>query len=123
MYLQIVEQTGHALEVGVLRPGDRMPTVRQLARELGVAPNTVIKAYDELRRRGLIETRIGAGTVVAGDVEANVRARQVDALHERLRAVARDGLGLGIDAEELKARFAEEIGRLSGEAGRRGEAS
>lgn len=62
------------------------------------------RSCDELQRRSLIETRVGAGTVVVGDVEANVHARQ-------------------IDAEKLKARFAEEIGRLSGEAGTWGEAS
>ena len=56
IYVQLVERVRHALAVGTLRPGERLPTVRALAKELAVAPNTVVKAYNELQRAGLIES-------------------------------------------------------------------
>ncbi len=65
IYVQIVDQIRHAVEVGSLTGGDRLPTVRALAGELTVAPNTVVKAYNELQRAGFIESRAGVGTVVA----------------------------------------------------------
>ncbi len=68
IYVQIVGQVRHAVEVGSLASGDRLPTVRALAGELTVAPNTVVKAYNELQRAGLIESRAGVGTIVSEGV-------------------------------------------------------
>ena len=64
IYLQIAEQFRHAMEVGALQPGEQLPTVRQLAGDLAIAPNTIVQAYDKLQGLGLIESRPGAGTVV-----------------------------------------------------------
>ena len=61
IYLHIVEGVRHALEVGTLRPEERLPTVRKLAGELALAPNTVVKAYNELQRAGL--SRASPGSV------------------------------------------------------------
>lgn len=63
-YLQIVQQTKQALRLGVLRPGDRLPTAKQVVEATAVNPNTVLKAYRELEREGLVEPRPGAGTFV-----------------------------------------------------------
>ena len=52
IYVQVVDQVQHAVEVGSLEAGDRLPTVRALAKELTVAPNTIVKAYNELQRSG-----------------------------------------------------------------------
>src|SRR5918998_5258120 len=76
IYVQIVDQVCHALDVGGLRPGERLPTVRQLAGELAIAPNTIVKAYNELQRRGLVVSRPGVGTVVAEGVEEVARERR-----------------------------------------------
>ena len=63
-YLQIVQQVKHALRLGLLAPGDQMPTVRELVASLAINPNTVMKAYRELEFEGLIGGRPGQGTFV-----------------------------------------------------------
>ncbi len=63
-YLQIVQQTKQALRLGVLLPGDRLPTAREVVAATAVNPNTVLKAYRELEREGLVEPRPGLGTFV-----------------------------------------------------------
>ena len=105
IYVQIVGQVRHAVEVGSLASGDRLPTVRALAGELTVAPNTVVKAYNELQRAGLIESRAGVGTIVSEGVGEMARERRVDALYERLDALVRDAVGVGITEDELWERF------------------
>jgi GntR family transcriptional regulator len=112
IYVQIVEQVRHALEVGGLRPGDRLPTVRQLASELTIAPNTVVKAYNELQRMGLVQSRPGVGTVVAQGVEEIDRERRVEAVFERLRVPVRDAAALGISEDQLWASLDAEFERI-----------
>ncbi len=63
-YAQLVEQVRQALLSGVLRPGDRLPTVKEVAGSLAVNPNTVSKAYRDLEYQGLVEGRQGVGTFV-----------------------------------------------------------
>jgi GntR family transcriptional regulator len=63
-YRQIIDQVKSAIATGLLEPGDRLPTVRQLAVNLSVNPNTVSRAYTELELTGLVETQMGSGTFV-----------------------------------------------------------
>lgn len=76
-YRQIIDQVKSAMATGELRPGDRLPTVRQLAVDLSINPNTVSRAYTELELTGLVETQMGSGTFVShkevtrDDVEAH----------------------------------------------------
>ncbi len=112
IYIQLVEQIRHAVEVGSLGAGDRLPTVRALAEELTVAPNTVVRAYGELQRMEIIVSRPGVGTVVAGGVGAAAREQRVEALFERLSVLVRDAVGLGITEDELWQRFDAEFDRL-----------
>jgi GntR family transcriptional regulator len=63
-YLQIVQQVERALRMGTLRPGDQLPTVKQVVAEVTVNPNTVTRAYRELEHAGLVEGRQGVGTFV-----------------------------------------------------------
>jgi GntR family transcriptional regulator len=114
IYLQIVDQVRHGVEVGSLQAGERLPTVRQLAEEVSVAPNTVVKAYGELRRMGLLESRPGVGTVVVEGSGEEQRERQLAALEERLRILVRDAVGLGLDEDSLWERFDAEFERLRG---------
>jgi GntR family transcriptional regulator len=116
IYVQLVEGVRHALAVGTLGPGERLPTVRALAGELAVAPNTVVKAYSELQRAGLIESRPGVGTVVVGDPEGAVREQQVEALHRRLGMLVRDAVGLGITEDDLWERLDAEFERVHARA-------
>ncbi|MDN3297388.1 GntR family transcriptional regulator [Streptomyces ficellus] len=63
-YLQIVQQTKQALRLGLLEPGDKLPTAREVVEATAINPNTVLKAYRELEREGLVEARRGLGTFV-----------------------------------------------------------
>jgi GntR family transcriptional regulator len=65
-YLQIVQQVRQSLRMGVLDVGDKLPTVREVVAATAVNPNTVLKAYRELERDGLVEPRAGHGTFVVG---------------------------------------------------------
>ena len=101
IYLQIVDQVRHGVEVGSLQAGEKLPTVRRLADEISVAPNTVVKAYGELRRMGVLESRPGVGTIVVEGSGEEQRERQIEALNERLRQLVRDALGLGLNEDDL----------------------
>ena len=103
IYVQLVGQVRRALEVGILRPGDALPTVRQLASELTIAPNTIVKAYGELEALGLIESRAGAGTTVRASLDGTLRAQAREALRERLRQLVRDAAALEVEMEKLRA--------------------
>ena len=84
---QVRDRFAEQIESGALRPGVRLPTVRGLADDLGIAPNTVARAYRELEHAGLIETRGRAGSFVAGaGVEREARAAAA-AYVERVRAL------------------------------------
>jgi len=74
-YEQIRAQVADQVESGELQPGDRLPTVRRLAEDLGIAANTVARAYRELEQTGVIETRGRSGSFVSGDmVERKAKA-------------------------------------------------
>ena len=86
-YRQIIDQVKAAIATGVLEPGYKLPTVRQLAVELSINPNTVSRAYTELELTGLVETQMGSGTFVShrkvkqDDVE---RQRMLDQICQEL---------------------------------------
>jgi GntR family transcriptional regulator len=63
-YLQIAQQVKQALQVGILEPGDQLPTVKEVVTQIAINPNTVFKAYRELEGLGLVEGRTGSGTFV-----------------------------------------------------------
>lgn len=63
-YVQIVQQVRQALRMGVLVLGDQLPSVREVVAETAINPNTVLKAYRDLEREGLVEARSGQGTFV-----------------------------------------------------------
>ena len=63
-YLQLVQQVHQALRLGMLEPGDRLPTAQQVVATLAINPNTVHKAYRDLEREGLVRARPGLGTFV-----------------------------------------------------------
>ena len=61
-YMQLIQQVKNGIRMGLLRPGDRLPTAKAVVEELAINPNTVLKAYRELEREGLVSPRPGAGT-------------------------------------------------------------
>src|SRR6266540_2214271 len=70
VYLQLIEQVKHAIDVGALRHGDQLPAIRRVAEDLVINPNTVAKAYRELEHDGVIELRQGAGAFVSAQPRA-----------------------------------------------------
>ncbi|HEV8194896.1 MAG TPA: GntR family transcriptional regulator [Ktedonobacterales bacterium] len=109
IYLQLVEQIRHALEVGILRPGEPLPTVRQLASELTIAPNTIVKAYGELEALGLIESRAGAGTTVSAGLDGTLHQQAQQRLRGRLHQLVLDAVALGLGEQELRDLIAAEL--------------
>jgi GntR family transcriptional regulator len=101
-YLQLVQQVHQALRLGLLEPGDRLPTAQQVVASLAINPNTVLKAYRDLEREGLARPRPGVGTFIVGRlprIDAAAQARFRRSMSAWLRS-ARDA-GLGI--EEIDA--------------------
>lgn len=94
-YLQIVQQTRQALLLGRLQVGDRLPTARQVVESTAINPNTVLKAYRELEREGLVEARVGAGTFITRGLGTAATAQDSTlgaALGEWVAAARRSGL-------------------------------
>jgi GntR family transcriptional regulator len=97
IYAQIMDEVRRALVVGSLAPEDPLPSVRELAAELRVNPNTVAQAYRELERGGVVYMRRGQGTFVSPDVRVDGEERRSLALDVARRALVdahRNGLGI-----------------------------
>ena len=103
-YIQLVQQVTQAVRLGILLPGDQLPTVKEVVTSIAINPNTVLKAYRELEREGLVEGRPGVGTFVlrtlGGPTANHPRLRR---RLERWIAGARDA---GLDEESSSALFA-----------------
>src|SRR5438132_476226 len=76
IYRQIQDQVRYGIASGLLTPGEQLPTVRSLAVELSVNPNTVIKAYSELEREGILTTEQGTGTFVSAEPAGSLSDEQ-----------------------------------------------
>jgi GntR family transcriptional regulator len=112
LYIQLVEQIKRAVQVGVLRSGDPLPTVRGLAAELHIALNTIVKAYGELEALGIIETRGGAGTIVRLGVDSLLQRQAVEQVRQRLHELASDVAALGVSEQELREWIEAEVQRV-----------
>jgi GntR family transcriptional regulator len=100
-YRQIIEQVKHAIAQGRLAPGDQLPTVRQLAVDLSVNPNTVIRGYRELEIEGVLDTQQGSGTFVGGkrpEIDQLERQRMLDQILTELLA---RGSSYGFSLEDV----------------------
>jgi GntR family transcriptional regulator len=95
-YLQLVQQVRQALRLGILQPGDQLPTAQQVVASLAINPNTVLKAYRDLEREGLVRARPGQGTFVVGTLPRTdpiVQARFVASMSDWLASARTAGLG------------------------------
>lgn len=102
IYLQMADRICDGILSGEYRPGDRIPSVRELAVFLGVNANTVVKSYELLSRQGIIQTRRGMGYYVTEDAMAKILDdRRTRFLEETLPEVFRQMQLLGIQAETL----------------------
>ena len=82
-YRQIMDQVTGGMATGGLRPGDQLPTVRQLAVDLAINPNTVVRAYRELEIRGLLETQQGTGTFISTNRDSMQKMKLDDGERQR----------------------------------------
>ncbi|MER6142816.1 GntR family transcriptional regulator [Streptomyces sparsogenes] len=104
-YLQIVQQTKQALRLGLLQPGDRLPTAKEVVAATAINPNTVLKAYRELEREGLVEPRPGLGTFVRRSL-ARPGAAADSPLRAELAAWTDRARAAGLDREDIAALIA-----------------
>jgi len=87
-YMQIVQQTRQAVRLGWLVPGDKLPTAREVVTATAINPNTVLKAYRELEREGLVDSRAGVGSFVRrtlGRLESSLESPLGDELRSWTR--------------------------------------
>jgi GntR family transcriptional regulator len=107
IYAQLERGLRAAIATNRLRPGDQLPTVRQLAVDLRVNANTVARVYGELERAGVIETRRGVGSFISASGRADARSAGEKA--RRLRAfvtkILADAAAAGFTASEVRAEF------------------
>ena len=104
-YLQLVQQVRHAVQYGILRPGDQLPTAREVVEELAINPNTVLKAYRELERLGFAYGRAGAGTFIASDAPEPLERSVQTPLRRGLDRWLQGAKDAGLDRESVAALF------------------
>jgi len=105
IYLQIKEQMRLAVATGTIRPGEQLPTVRELAAQLRINPNTMARVYRELQAEGLLISRQGSGTFVADNALALVDQQSPDLVRQKMRGVIALGMSLGLPLERLGEMF------------------
>ena len=105
IYLQVIEQVKRSVAVGVLSAGEQLPTVKQLALDLTINPNTVAKAYRELERDGVIETSPGRGSFVKsnGATETTKAAAATDVARDAIETAVREAKSIGLGADDIRS--------------------
>ena len=114
-YGQIADRVKFAVAGGVLRPGDLVPSVRELSKQLVVNPNTVARAYRDLQTEGLLESVRGMGLQVAEGATDRCRAARREMVRHRLRRVLEEARQGRMEPAELEAIFREEWARAAGQ--------
>lgn len=118
IYDQIVRQVkfavagGHRPEGGPLQPGDLVPSVRELATQLAVNPNTVARAYRELQNDGVLATVRGTGLEITTSAPKRCRSDRLKLIRERLRSVLTEARQSRLEIDEIRALIDEELARL-----------
>jgi GntR family transcriptional regulator len=101
IYQQLVEGVKKAVATGILQAGDKLPSVRELSTQITINPHTIAKAYQELEREGIIETRRGRGTFVASrenQINQEEKRKLIDKMVDKILIEA---FYMGIDEDEL----------------------
>ena len=121
LYLQLIEQVKHAIETGAIRAGEQLPSVRQMAEDLVINPNTVARAYRDLEQEGIIELKHGSGAFVRDSMVARARLMQkaqtvlesafdrlesFDLTEDEIRRLVENELGLRRAGKQLRKKHA-----------------
>ncbi len=115
IYEQVVRQVTFAVAAEVLRPGDLVPSVREVARELAINPNTVARAYRQLQDDGVLEPVRGTGLAVAVGACGRCRKERVKLIRQRLQQVLLEARQSRLDGGELRTLVETELAALNGE--------
>jgi DNA-binding transcriptional regulator YhcF (GntR family) len=107
-YLQLVQQVRQAVRLGLLHPGDQLPTVKEVVEQLTINPNTVLRAYRELDLEGLVEGRRGVGTFVASG-PAPLPPDDLKALRSSMQRWVDRARAAGLDDDGIAAVFADTV--------------
>lgn len=107
LYVQLVEQVKHAIETDAIRAGEQLPSVRQMAEELLINPNTVARAYRELEHEGVIELKHGSGAYIR---EAIVpRAKLMQKAHAVVRSAIDQLESFDLSEDEIRRLLESEL--------------
>jgi GntR family transcriptional regulator len=112
IYRQIIDQICQAIALGALAPGDQVPSVRALAEQLLINPNTVARTYNDLIRDGILEPQKGRGMFVANKRPIYTRTERLRRLQPALNALVNEALYLGFSPEEVRGLLDEKLVRL-----------
>ncbi len=110
LYLQLMEQVKHAVETGALRAGDQLPTIRKMAEDLVMNPNTVARAYRELEHEGIIELRHGSGAFISESVAftSKVSRKAQDVVQLAIEKL----VAAGLTGDEIRRLVENELAQL-----------
>ena len=112
IYAQLTEQIKRAVAIGALEPGERLPTVKGLAIDLKLNPNTVARVYRDLEREGVISTAPGRGSFVRDNgVVDEARRASTDRTRQTLDDVVREARSTGVTRDEVRALAEDSISR------------
>jgi GntR family transcriptional regulator len=113
LYLQLMEQVKHAVETGALSEGDQLPTIRKLAEDLVMNPNTVARAYRELENEGVLEVRHGSGAFIKESAAS--RAGLIQKGQNVMRTTMERLVSLGLTDDEIRRVFENEFAQGQGQ--------
>ena len=119
IYLQIAEEVRSAVAAGLYRPGEALPSLRALAIDVKVNPNTVQRAYDELEREGLVYSQRGKGLFVAQQGTASAQTRTQEAVRRALEEGIRAARAAGMNASQGRVIFEAAMERMAQEGSER----
>jgi GntR family transcriptional regulator len=122
IYEQVARQVVFAVAGGALAPGEIVPSVREVAREIAVNPNTVARAYRELQARGVLEPVRGTGLAVTQGAVAKCREDRLRMIRARLQQVLVEAKQSRLDHQQLQALVQAEMAAINSEEGRVGQA-
>ncbi len=114
IYEQIVAQVIYGVAAGTLEAGTLIPSVRDIAQQLRVNPNTVARAFQELERAGVVTARRGRGMEVTETAPAACKARRQEIVRARIRQALREAVASVLSPEEIRRLVEEELAAVNG---------
>lgn len=101
IYEQIINSIKQLTVAGILKPGEKLPSVRELSRQMTINPNTIQKAYLELERQGLIYVERGKGTFISENIQATNKEEKMNILYEKIKHILVECIYLGMEKKDL----------------------